>query len=602
MKPNKLPLYELMIEDEATDEIFAISLVESPAIELDFQYFGKEAIRFAEVSKDKRLIMGPILVPDKRILRIDGEGKEYEVFFKPSTVRRLSQMYLERKYNDSATIEHDKKVKGLTLVESWIVDNKFQDKSKAYGFQVPEGSWMGTFLVDKTPEGNKIWDDYVKTGKVKGFSIEGLFSHNLIAAAKIEEQIWSKDVEELTNEEADVILSKIKTMFESYSDYDEGIRNNAKRGIELNEKVGNKCATQTGKVRAQQIANGEKLSVETIKRMYSFLSRAETYYDESDTEACGTISYLLWGGKAALSWSRNKLRELGLLEEGEGNPSITSTYPGEAAEGKKKYKSPALLAEDCPEATQNVALNLYNRSIAIKQANYGPLNPNEPNEAYWEAKAGEFGGDVKEAKTALCGNCAFFDVRKQTLDCIAKGIGYEDDPEKVIEAGGLGYCEAFDFKCAAKRTCSAWVVGGPITMAEVGPRGGIKESPKAPKSGTPNPNPKGEGSAKGDASGKRGAKVTAEQEKTLEGKVKEFNEKESNTKNGNATLGALKSVFQRGLGAFNTSHSPAVKSAEQWAYARVNAFLYLLKNGRPENPKYTTDYDLLPKGHPKADK
>jgi len=141
----------------------------------------------------------------------------------------------------------------------------------------------------------------------------------------------------------------------------------------------------------------------------------------------------------------------------------------------------------------------------------------------------------------------------------------------------------------------------PIKMAEVGPRGGIKESDKAPKSGTPNKDPKGEGSAGGDASGKS-AKVTAEQEKTLEGKVKEFNEKESNTKNGNATLGQLKSVFQRGLGAFNTSHSPAVKSAEQWAYARVNAFLYLLKNGRPENAKYTTDYDLLPKGHPKADK
>jgi hypothetical protein len=217
MKPNKLPLYELMIEDEATDEVFAISLVENGAIEIDFQYFGKEAIQFAEVSKDKRLIMGPILVPDKRILRIDGEGKNYEVFFKPETVRRLSQMYLERKYNDSATIEHEKKVKGLTLVESWIVDNKFQDKSKAYGFQVPEGSWMGTFLVDKSPEGNKIWDDYVKTGKVKGFSIEGLFSHNLVAAAKIEEQIWSKDVRELTDEEASVVLSKIAEALEQPS-------------------------------------------------------------------------------------------------------------------------------------------------------------------------------------------------------------------------------------------------------------------------------------------------------------------------------------------------------------------------------------------------
>ena len=139
-------------------------------------------------------------------------------------------------------------------------------------------------------------------------------------------------------------------------------------------------------------------------------------------------------------------------------------------------------------------------------------------------------------------------------------------------------------------------------MADVGPRGGIRPSKKAPKSTTPNKDPKGEGSAKGDASGKRGAKVTAEQEKTLQNKVDDFNEKESNTKHGRATLGQLKSVFQRGLGAFNTSHSPKVRSAEQWAYARVNAYLYLLKNGRPQNPKYTTDNDLLPDKHPKAGK
>ena len=139
-------------------------------------------------------------------------------------------------------------------------------------------------------------------------------------------------------------------------------------------------------------------------------------------------------------------------------------------------------------------------------------------------------------------------------------------------------------------------------LAEVGERGGIKASPKAPKSDTPNKNPRGENTAKGKASGKRGAEVTASQEKTLQGKVDDFNEKESNTKNGRATLGALKSVFQRGLGAYNTSHSPAVRSSEQWAYARVNAFLYLLKNGRPENKKYVTDNDLLPNDHPKAEK
>jgi hypothetical protein len=100
-----------------------------------------------------------------------------------------------------------------------------------------------------------------------------------------------------------------RQQFESYADYGEGIRNNAKRGIELNERNGNKCATQTGKVRAQQLASGEAISVETIKRMHSYLSRAETYYDNADdTSDCGYISYLLWGGKRCNRSPRCRLR------------------------------------------------------------------------------------------------------------------------------------------------------------------------------------------------------------------------------------------------------------------------------------------------------
>jgi len=105
-----------------------------------------------------------------------------------------------------------------------------------------------------------------------------------------------------------------KRIFESYSDYPEAVSNNAARGIELNDKVGNKCATQVGKVRAQQLANKEAISVETIQRMYSYLARAEEYYDENDTEACGTISYLLWGGLAGKRWAESKLKELGYWE------------------------------------------------------------------------------------------------------------------------------------------------------------------------------------------------------------------------------------------------------------------------------------------------
>ena len=138
-----------------------------------------------------------------------------------------------------------------------------------------------------------------------------------------------------------------------------------------------------------------------------------------------------------------------------------------------------------------------------------------------------------------------------------------------------------------------------VKMAEVGKRGGIKKSPKAPKSSTPNKNPKGKGTAKGDASTGRGAKVSKADEATLKKKSDDFNKRYKDKLGYGVTVGKLKAVFQRGLGAFNTSHSPNVKSPSQWAFARVNAFLYLVKNGRPQNKKYTTDNDLLPKGHPK---
>lgn len=136
-------------------------------------------------------------------------------------------------------------------------------------------------------------------------------------------------------------------------------------------------------------------------------------------------------------------------------------------------------------------------------------------------------------------------------------------------------------------------------FAKIGERGGISESKKAPKSDTPNKDPKGEGTAKGSASSQRGAEVSKEVEETLRKKVDEFNERYKEKLGYGVNIGMLKSVYQRGIGAYNVSHSPEVKSAGQWAQARVNAFLYLVKEGRPQNKKYTGDFDLLPKGHPK---
>jgi hypothetical protein len=119
------------------------------------------------------------------------------------------------------------------------------------------------------------------------------------------------------------------------------------------------------------------------------------------------------------------------------------------------------LERGCPPATQSIDLNLKNRQKAIEEYHYGPLNPAEPNEEYWQELADEWNTSVEEAKSTRCGNCAAFDVTKKTLDCIDKGIGGDDNWD-IIKAGKLGYCRFLKFKCNALRSCSAWVEGGPI--------------------------------------------------------------------------------------------------------------------------------------------
>lgn len=209
-----MKLYELKIEDEQ-DEVFAISLVESPAIESDFVYFDKEAVQFAKVDTEQRMVLGPILIPDKKILRVDGEGQPYHVFFTKDTVKKLAQNYLMKKYTSNSTLEHEKSIKGVHLVESWVKDGKL-DKSNNYGLALPEGSWIGMFKITD----DKIWNDYVKDGKVKGFSIEGLFTHSLIHASKIN---LEKDIKDLTEDEAKALLEQIHSLIlEKYTERMEG--------------------------------------------------------------------------------------------------------------------------------------------------------------------------------------------------------------------------------------------------------------------------------------------------------------------------------------------------------------------------------------------
>jgi len=304
-----MDIIELFIdENDDVSGIEAVSIVENPAIEEDFVALKNQEFKFAEVNKEKRILMGAALIPNKPIYR-KNEDNEYYIYFSRDTVRKASELFFIKGNHNKSTLEHQMPLEGLVAVESWIVEDLEKDKSRAYDMEVPLGTWMLSMKVLN----DDVWENYVKTGRVKGFSIEGYFADRLERPNEPNNlSAWEEQEEEYLLQELKQILAGEE--LESFADYPDAVSNNAKRGIELNEKVNNKCATQVGKVRAQQLAQGKAVTVETVKRMFSYLSRAQEYYDEGNSEACGTISYLLWGGKAGLRWAGSKLRELDLLE------------------------------------------------------------------------------------------------------------------------------------------------------------------------------------------------------------------------------------------------------------------------------------------------
>jgi len=170
-----MKLIELIIDSEMElSGIDAISIVENPAIEENWIALNEQPkeYHFAEVDKEKKIIMGAMLVPDKPIYRRDEENGEYYIYFSQDTIRKCMEMFFQNGNQSNATFEHQESIKGLTVVESWIVEDTEKDKSNLYNLNVPVGTWMGTIKV----ENEVIWKDYIKTGKVKGFSIEGYFA------------------------------------------------------------------------------------------------------------------------------------------------------------------------------------------------------------------------------------------------------------------------------------------------------------------------------------------------------------------------------------------------------------------------------------------
>jgi hypothetical protein len=201
-----MDIIELVIdENEELSGIDAVSVVENPAIEEDFIALKKQdQVRLAEVSKEKRILMGAALIPDKPIYRKNGE-QEFYIYFSKDTVAKASQMFLKKGNQSKATLEHaEQKLEGMTVVESWLVEDEQMDKSRKYGLDMPIGTWMISMKVDN----DEVWNDYVKEGKVKGFSIEGYFADKLNRPQDKQKDQLTED-EKLLNQIIDIVNESI---------------------------------------------------------------------------------------------------------------------------------------------------------------------------------------------------------------------------------------------------------------------------------------------------------------------------------------------------------------------------------------------------------
>lgn len=187
--------YEAKFDPIKNKGVYGISLVENPAMEGLFIALSKQTeIQLKEVDLEQRILMGLVLEPNKPIYR-NQNGEEFNIVFNEQTIKDLSYNFFKSNNHSNSTIEHDVKhnIQGVTFTESWIVENTEIDKSANFGFSYPKGSWIAIMKVDS----DEVWSDYVKTGKVKGFSIDAMLSLEEVKLSKNQtvcgKHIWFAD-------------------------------------------------------------------------------------------------------------------------------------------------------------------------------------------------------------------------------------------------------------------------------------------------------------------------------------------------------------------------------------------------------------------------
>jgi hypothetical protein len=297
---KKRKKYRLNIQKSEDMGVFNISVVKNPAIEHDTIKLSKSndfslqiEVKLSAENK-KHIMFGPILIPNKEILRKTEEG-DIDLIFTNEDIEIIRNKFAKSNINSNITLEHLGIKLNATLVEHFIQT----DMIKVEGFEELKGAWMGGVLI----EDEDFWNNWVETDQVKGFSIE--------IAGVLEEYEESDESDEFEFSKFIDELEKYESFFsETYDDYPQAASNNAKRALKWAEENGwGSCGTQVGKVRANQLANREPISEDTISRMSAF-ARHRQNKDTPYGEGCGGIMWDSWGGDEGIEWAKRKLEQI----------------------------------------------------------------------------------------------------------------------------------------------------------------------------------------------------------------------------------------------------------------------------------------------------
>ncbi len=195
--------YNVIFDAEKDLGVYGVSLVESPAMESQFIALNKQYIQLAEVDEKKHILAGVVLIPDKDVYR-NQDGREFNIRFSAETIEEVANSFIKNGYQGNSTIEHQDKIEGVSIVQSWVVKDPENDTANAYGLpkeDIKKGSWIALYKCDN----KEIYDKALK-GEITGFSIDGLFS---LEKVNLKSEIMKDELVNLKND----LLSEFKAIF-----------------------------------------------------------------------------------------------------------------------------------------------------------------------------------------------------------------------------------------------------------------------------------------------------------------------------------------------------------------------------------------------------